>query len=156
MKKLITGDARGYSPGVVMPIPLIKRANQNTTQKVYIYPRITCPLHVTGASNKNGTCFSQVYLFSALRSFIFFYRLMTAPIGTIPLPFRIYKEPEDAHEELWNPEMPHVYVVNYASTPDVRNAILQKRCCLVCAAQKAARQRNDSLVCLRQDITCSL
>ena len=68
-----------------------------------------------------------MYLFSALRLFIFFYISMSASIGTIPLPFRIFKEPRNAYEAFGHQETPHVYSVRSASTPGVRNAILEKR-----------------------------
>ena len=97
-----------------------------------------------------------MYLFSALRSFISFYSSMTAPVGTIPLPFCVFKEPQNAYEEFWNEEMPHVYTIHCASPTGVRNVILQKRWRLVCAVQKAVGKGNDTLLSVQQQVVSSL
>ena len=97
-----------------------------------------------------------MYLFSALRSFIFFYSSMTAPVGTIPLPFRVFNEPQNAYEQLWNEETPHVYAVHYASPPGVRNGILQKRWRLVCAVPKAVDKGNETVLSVQREVVSCL
>ena len=77
---------------------------------------------------------------------------MSAPIGTIPLPFDIFKQPQNADLELWNREMPHLYALHYP-LPSVRNAILQKWWWLACGVQKADAQSAVSLIPLKEDIT---